>query len=194
MLKALRGKGALTEDPAELQGNCAGERCSASRDRSPKSSMVRRGSISSPSEGFTKSPVPLPSPNAESRVRSYEPTAVYLDAAIVVGLEDERAVAKPSTIITNSLGTLGTRTARSASSGRGRPDSRRSAASPPGSVNSSVALGGFGEIVAESLGRSARPDAASSVAPIARAIGAPCVLASERASHPSDEHHSAKPS
>ena len=43
-------------------------------------------------------------------------------------------------------------------------------------------------------GRAARPDAASSVAPIATAIGAPCVLASERASHPGDEHHSAKPS
>ncbi len=43
-------------------------------------------------------------------------------------------------------------------------------------------------------GRAARPDAASSVAPIALAIGAPCVLASERASHPADERHPANPS
>ena len=55
-------------------------------------------------------------------------------------------------------------------------------------------LGGFGEISAEPPGRAARPEAASSVAPIATAIGAPCVLASERASHPGDERHSAKPS
>ena len=51
-----------------------------------------------------------------------------------------------------------------------------------------------GEISAESPGRAARPDAASSVAPIASAIEAPCVLASERASHPGNERHSAKPS
>ena len=47
------------------------------------------------------------------------------------------------------------------------------------------------------LGRRAalpRPDAASSVAAISAAIGAPCVLASERASHPDDERHSARPS
>ena len=43
-------------------------------------------------------------------------------------------------------------------------------------------------------GRPARPDAASSVAPIATAIGTPCVLASERAAHPEDERGSAKPS
>ena len=56
------------------------------------------------------------------------------------------------------------------------------------------ALGGFGEIAAEPPGRAERRDAASSVAPIATAIGAPCVLASHRPSHPGDEHHSAKPS
>ena len=39
--------------------------------------------------------------------------------------------------------------------------------------------------------RAARPDAASSVAPIASAIGAPCVLASERASYFGDEERSA---
>ena len=55
-------------------------------------------------------------------------------------------------------------------------------------------VGGFGEIAAVSPGRAERRDAASSVAPIATAIGAPCVLASHRPSHPSDEHHSAKPS
>ncbi|MDQ2909792.1 MAG: hypothetical protein M3R39_02060 [Actinomycetota bacterium] len=43
-------------------------------------------------------------------------------------------------------------------------------------------------------GRPARPDAASSVAPIATAIGTPCVLASERAAQPEDEQYSAKPS
>ena len=55
-------------------------------------------------------------------------------------------------------------------------------------------LGGFGEIAAGPPGRAGRPDAASSVAPIASAIGAPCVLASERPSHPGDERHSAKAS
>ena len=55
-------------------------------------------------------------------------------------------------------------------------------------------VGGLGETSAEPPGRAARPEAASSVAPIATAIGAPCVLASERASHPSDERRSAKPS
>jgi UDP-2-acetamido-3-amino-2,3-dideoxy-glucuronate N-acetyltransferase len=42
-------------------------------------------------------------------------------------------------------------------------------------------------------GRAARPEAASSVAPIALLSVAPCVLASERASHPDDERRSAKP-
>src|SRR5439155_20911198 len=54
--------------------------------------------------------------------------------------------------------------------------------------------GGFGEIESVSPGRAARPVAASSVAPIALAIDAPCVLPTERASHPGDELHSAKPS
>jgi hypothetical protein len=43
-------------------------------------------------------------------------------------------------------------------------------------------------------GRAARPEAASSVAPVVLTTGAPCVLASERPSHPGDERHSAKPS
>src|SRR5438094_709508 len=55
-------------------------------------------------------------------------------------------------------------------------------------------VGGFGEKEAVPPGRAARPVAASSVAPIALAIGAPCVLPTERASHPGDEHHSAKTS
>ena len=45
-----------------------------------------------------------------------------------------------------------------------------------------------------SPGRAARPVAASSVAPIALAIDAPCVLPTERASRPGDERRSAKPS
>src|SRR5919198_1087746 len=40
-----------------------------------------------------------------------------------------------------------------------------------------------------SQGRAARRDAASSVAPIASAIGTPCVLASHHASHPCDGRH-----
>ena len=55
-------------------------------------------------------------------------------------------------------------------------------------------LGGLGEISAVPPGRAGRPDAASSVAPLAPAIGAPCVLASERPAHPGDERHSTKPS
>ena len=43
-------------------------------------------------------------------------------------------------------------------------------------------------------GRAGRPDAVSSVAPIALAIGAPCVLASEHPAHPGDERRPAKPS
>ena len=43
-------------------------------------------------------------------------------------------------------------------------------------------------------GRAARPEAASSVTPMLKSIGAPCVLASERPSHPGDEQYSAKPS
>ena len=54
--------------------------------------------------------------------------------------------------------------------------------------------GGVGEVAAEPLSRAARPDAASSVVPIASAIGTPCVLASGRAAHPSGERHSANPS
>jgi len=45
-----------------------------------------------------------------------------------------------------------------------------------------------------SPGRAGRPDAASSVAPIATAIAAPCVLASERPAHPDDEWHPSTPS
>ena len=48
--------------------------------------------------------------------------------------------------------------------------------------------------IGESLGRAALPEAASSVAPIASAIGAPCVLASERATRPTDERRSTNPS
>src|SRR6266511_1613235 len=55
-------------------------------------------------------------------------------------------------------------------------------------------LGGLGETQSVPSGRAARPVVASSVAPIALAIGAPCVLATERPSHPDDERRSAKPS
>jgi uncharacterized protein YndB with AHSA1/START domain len=48
------------------------------------------------------------------------------------------------------------------------------------------ALGEFGETAAGPPGRAGRRAAASSVAPIATAIGAPCVLASRRPSHPCD--------
>ena len=62
-------------------------------------------------------------------------------------------------------------------------------------ATTSSTLGGPGGIVTKPpLGRAARPEAASSVAPIATAIDAPCVLASERASHPGNERHSTKPS
>ncbi len=61
-------------------------------------------------------------------------------------------------------------------------------------ARSGLRLGGSGEISAESPGRAGRPDAASSVAPIATTIGAPCVLASERPAHPGNERHSARPS
>src|SRR3954452_9691873 len=54
--------------------------------------------------------------------------------------------------------------------------------------------GGFGEVVAESSGRARRREAASSVDSIATAIESPCVLASQRPSHPADEHYSAKTS
>jgi hypothetical protein len=43
-------------------------------------------------------------------------------------------------------------------------------------------------------GRAARPEAVSSVAPTQESLGAPCVRASERPSHPCNERHSAKPS
>jgi hypothetical protein len=55
-------------------------------------------------------------------------------------------------------------------------------------------VGGIGETAAEPPGRAACPEAASSVAPIASAIGVLCVLASERPSHPGDETRSANPS
>jgi DNA-binding SARP family transcriptional activator len=55
-------------------------------------------------------------------------------------------------------------------------------------------VGGFGGTVAVSRGRAGRRAAASSVAPLAPASEAPCVLASRRPSHPRNEHHSAKPS
>src|ERR1700752_556240 len=54
--------------------------------------------------------------------------------------------------------------------------------------------GGFDEVAAVPSERTARPDAASSVASIAPAIDAPCVLASERPARPDDEGYSAKPS
>ena len=47
---------------------------------------------------------------------------------------------------------------------------------------------------AEPSGRAARPAAASSVDPMLQSMGSPCVLASERPSHPDDERRSAKPS
>ena len=69
---------------------------------------------------------------------------------------------------------------------------------PPGSTSAASARGRESRRVwrttAEPSGRAARPDAASSVAPIATAMGTPCVLASERPPHPADEQHSAKPS
>jgi hypothetical protein len=49
-------------------------------------------------------------------------------------------------------------------------------------------------MTAESSGRAARPEAASSVAPRLGSLGTPCVLPSERPSHPDDERHSAEPS
>jgi hypothetical protein len=55
-------------------------------------------------------------------------------------------------------------------------------------------LGGFGETALVPPGRAGRPDAASSVAPIVLTIGAPCVLSSERPSHPGDEDRSPEPS
>ena len=61
-------------------------------------------------------------------------------------------------------------------------------------ISADPRLGRFGEISAEPPGRAARPEAASSVAPIETTIGAPCVLASERPAHPGNERHSAKPS
>jgi hypothetical protein len=76
--------------------------------------------------------------------------------------------------------------AQAAAPGGGRP--------LPAGDRRAVRLGGLGETGAEPPGRAARPEAASSVAPIATAIGAPCVLASERPSHPDDERRSAKPS
>src|SRR5205823_5420647 len=55
-------------------------------------------------------------------------------------------------------------------------------------------VGGSGEMESVPPDRAARPVAASSVAPIALAIHAPCVLPTERASRPGDERHSARPS
>ncbi len=55
-------------------------------------------------------------------------------------------------------------------------------------------LGGVGEIATVPPGRAARPDPASSVASVGTTTKAPCVLGSERASHPDDERHSANPS
>ena len=55
-------------------------------------------------------------------------------------------------------------------------------------------VGGAGEASAEPPGHAARSDAASSVASIAVAIDAPCVLASERASRPGCERRLASPS
>jgi predicted MFS family arabinose efflux permease len=55
--------------------------------------------------------------------------------------------------------------------------------------------GGLGEISAVPPGRAARSeDGVLSRARIASDTNAPCVLASERASHPDDERHSANPS
>src|SRR5215831_12543994 len=54
--------------------------------------------------------------------------------------------------------------------------------------------GGFDGIESMPPRRAARPVAASSVAPIATAIDAPCVLPTERASRPGDERYPAKPS
>jgi hypothetical protein len=54
--------------------------------------------------------------------------------------------------------------------------------------------GGLGETTAVPSEHAARPEAVSSVAPRQESLGAPCVLASERPSHPDDERRSAKPS
>jgi len=55
-------------------------------------------------------------------------------------------------------------------------------------------LGGFDATTAVPPGRAAGPEAVSSVAPRQKCLGAPCVIASERPSHPGDERGSAKPS
>ncbi len=55
-------------------------------------------------------------------------------------------------------------------------------------------VGGLNETLSVPSGRAVRPEAASSVAPIANHYRAPCVLASERPSHPDDEQGSVKPS
>src|SRR6185312_13166098 len=54
--------------------------------------------------------------------------------------------------------------------------------------------GGLGGTQSVPSDRAARPEAVSSVAPIALAIDAPCVLASERPSRPDDERRATKPS
>ena len=59
----------------------------------------------------------------------------------------------------------------------------------------SCLVGGFGEIVAVPSGRAARPEACVlSRARSSFATNAPCVLASERPSHPAGEHHPTEPS
>src|SRR6266702_8298597 len=79
-----------------------------------------------------------------------------------------------------------------------RADGPRSEAAPLGAA--ARALGGSGEIQSVPPGRAARPEAASSVAPMQKCIGAlvrreaPSAIAPERPSHPGDERHSAKPS
>jgi GT2 family glycosyltransferase len=54
--------------------------------------------------------------------------------------------------------------------------------------------GGSGETTAMPSRRAARPEAASSVAPRLESLGTPCVLPSERPSHPDDERRSTRPS
>src|SRR6266487_1267370 len=71
---------------------------------------------------------------------------------------------------------------------------RRPVATDPPERRASSCFGGFGETQLCRRAALLGPDAASSVAPVASAMAAPCVLASERASHPDDERRSAKPS
>src|SRR5204862_5457831 len=73
----------------------------------------------------------------------------------------------------------------------GRPNRPPSSGSTTsGARESGTALiGGLGDMHAVPSDRAARPDAASSVASIALALAAPCVLASDPAAHPDVAPH-----